>query len=222
MPDLGQYAIEVTYFLEPWYRQYGYLIVFIGGLLENSLFFGWILPGGLVSALGGFYSRNIDPILAMTGQEKNLSFIGIFIFSSLGAFLGKLSDYFIGFYFGKKIINFFGLQKQEQIAGHFIEKHGLKAFFLTAVIGQLRSILNITAGITRKPLKWFSGVSVLTSLIWGGLFTTLGYFIGQNRKTLENTISYLGIFGWLIIILWIISLLWSKYKPETILPRDSN
>ena len=39
------------------YNQYGYLIVFLGALGENTAFLGLILPGGTLALLGAFYAR---------------------------------------------------------------------------------------------------------------------------------------------------------------------
>ena len=209
MYDFGQFAISIINFLEPLYGRFGYLFVCLGSFLENTLFFGWLLPGGLVVSLGGFYIKS-----------AGLSLPLVMIVSILGSTMGKMLDYWIGYFIGKKIVTRFNLQRQEKLAIHFINKHGARAFFLTSVVGQLRSILMITAGIIKTPFKWFSLVVFATSIIWSGVFVLLGYFLGENRKYLEEVISYIGIFGWVIIIIWIISMIWERVKPETIIKDE--
>lgn len=214
MQDFGQLAIQIIRILEPLYKHFGYLFVILGSFFENTLFFGWALPGGIITALGGFYSRNTDPLLAIAGQRRHLSLFWVIIISILGATLGKVMDYWIGYFAGKKIVKIFHLEKQEELAKHFIKKHGVKAFFLTSIAGPLRSILMLTAGIIRTPFDWFFGVVFITSIIWGAAFVLLGYFLGQNRKQLEAAISYLGFFGWILIMLWIGFKVYQKIKPS--------
>lgn len=209
MLDFGQVAINILNFLEPQFGRFGYGLVFWGGLFENTFFLGWLLPGGMIVSLGGFYTKSVG-----------LSLPVVFILSIIGATLGKILDYWVGYFIGKTIIKRFKLEKQERLAEHFIKKHGARAFFLTSVVGQLRSILMITAGIIRTPFKWFLGVVFFTSTIWGIVFVTLGYFLGENRKYLEQIISYIGVFGWIIIIVWVGAMVWGKFKPETVLPDE--
>jgi len=209
MPDFGTVALNILKFLEPLYGKFGYLLVFLGAFFENTFFLGWILPGGLIVSLGGFYTKT-----------AGLSLPIVLVLSIIGATLGKVFDFWVGYYFGKKIIGRFNLSKQEKLAEHFIKKHGARAFFLTSVVGQLRSILMITSGIIRTPFKWFLTVVTVTSAIWGIVFVFLGYFLGENRKYLEEVISYIGVFGWVIIIVWVGGMVWEKVRPEKVLPDE--
>lgn len=209
MQDFGVVAINILNFLEPLYGRFGYLLVFFGGLFENTFFVGWLLPGGVIVSLGGFYTKTVEMSLPI-----------VLILSIIGATMGKVFDFWVGYYFGKKIIGRFKLSKQEKLAEHFIKKHGARAFFLTSVVGQLRSILMITSGMIRTPFKWFLTIITITSAIWGIVFVLLGYFLGENRKYLEQVISYIGVFGWVIIIVWIGSMVWGKVRPEKVIPDE--
>lgn len=207
MLDFGAVALSILNFLEPWYGDFGYLLVFFGGLFENTFFLGWLLPGGTMVALGGFYTKTVGLSLPL-----------VLILSIIGATMGKVFDFWVGYYLGKKIIKRFKLEKQEKLAEHFIKKHGARAFFLTSVVGQLRSILMITSGIVRTSFKWFLMVVAITSAIWGIVFAFLGYFLGENRKYLEQVMSYIGVFGWVIIMVWMGSMVWARVRPEKVLP----
>ena len=74
----------IVSFLESLYSEYGYLIVFVGSLVETSPV-GWLIPGGLLSALGGFYSYN-----------GTLSFIGVLIASWFGILGTLIAGYLLG------------------------------------------------------------------------------------------------------------------------------
>ena len=67
------------------YSQYGYLIVFLGSLGENTAFVGLILPGGTLALLGAFYAR-----------AGTLHIGWVIFFAWIGTVLGYHVDYLIG------------------------------------------------------------------------------------------------------------------------------
>ena len=207
MPNLTEVANGILNFLEPWYRQYGYIFVFLGSFFENTLFFGWLLPGGIVTALGGFYAN-----------ESDLSLTGVTMLAILGATLGKSFDYIVGYFWGKLIRKRFSLDDRIALARKILEKHGTWGIFLTSVVGPLRSVLMLTAGMTKLSYFWFLKMTFLASAIWGITFVVLGYFLGYNRTVLERTVSYLGIFGWILfavlLLLWLGKQFWASYYTK--------
>ena len=44
--------------LESLFAEYGYLVVFLGVLLENSMFLGLLVPGSIILILGGLSAQN--------------------------------------------------------------------------------------------------------------------------------------------------------------------
>jgi len=203
MPSVAQITFTILNFIQPYYERSGYLFVFIGSAFENTLFFGWIFPGNIMASLGGFYAH--------TGK---ISIIEVIIFSTLGSIIGKNIDYFIGRFLGEIVVKRFHLEKQTKIGRHFINKHGAKAFFLTAITGALRSILMFTAGMMKVSYRWFITVVTVTSAIWGIIIVMMGYFLGYNRMLLEKVLSYFGVFGWVIILGWIVYKLWERRKNK--------
>lgn len=218
MPGFTEVTNSLFSFLEGYYLSYGYLIVFLGSFVENTLFLGWLLPGGIVTSLGGFYAH-----------EAGLSLSAITCFAIFGATIGKSFDYVVGFFCGKLIrgrLSFLG--ERIILARRILEKHGTSGIFLTSIMGPLRSILMLTAGMVRVPYFWFLKMTFLASVIWGVMFVLLGYFLGYNRVFLERTVSALGIFGWFLFIflflLWVVKqfgLLWSQKRDKSPLDKSS-
>ena len=48
---------EWTKFLSTFYDQYGYLVIFLGTLGENTAVLGFLLPGNALALLGAAYAR---------------------------------------------------------------------------------------------------------------------------------------------------------------------
>jgi membrane protein DedA with SNARE-associated domain len=66
------------------YDQYGYLIVFLGTLGENTAVLGLLLPGNSLALLGASYAR-----------LGTLDLGWVILLASLGTVLGYHVDYFI-------------------------------------------------------------------------------------------------------------------------------
>src|SRR6185437_5417329 len=82
------------------YDQYGYLIVFLGALGENTALLGLILPGGTLALLGAFYAR-----------QGTLNIFWVIFFAWIGTVLGYHVDYFIGRFFLGRVLGRWGTSK---------------------------------------------------------------------------------------------------------------
>ena len=67
------------------YSQYGYLIVFLGALGENTALVGFIVPGGTLALLGAFYAR-----------AGTLNIAWVIFFAWIGTVFGYHVDYLVG------------------------------------------------------------------------------------------------------------------------------
>src|SRR2546421_9141152 len=73
--------------LAGFYNRYGYWIVFLGALAENTALLGLVLPGGTLALLGAFYAR-----------QGTLHLSWVIAFATLGTVLGYHIDYLFGRY----------------------------------------------------------------------------------------------------------------------------
>src|SRR5574340_462142 len=67
------------------YGAWGYLIVFLGALFENTALLGLLLPGGTLALLGAFYA-----------WQGSLNIVWVIVFAWIGTTLGYNADYLIG------------------------------------------------------------------------------------------------------------------------------
>src|SRR5690242_14293882 len=74
-------------FLRDLYDHYGYLIVFLGALGENTALLGLVLPGGTLALLGAFYAR-----------QGTLNLFWVIFFAWIGTVIGYHVDYLLGRY----------------------------------------------------------------------------------------------------------------------------
>ncbi len=173
------------------YEQYGYLIVFLGALGENTALVGLILPGGTLALLGAFYAR-----------AGTLNIGWVIFFAWMGTVLGYHVDYLIGrFLLGRyapawsasRIGRRFRLAGRLRLGQRMLRKYGGRTIFISHAIGQLRSFVALSAGMTRMRYRRFLGYELISALFWTGGYCLLGYFLGAEFETLQGMIERWGL-----------------------------
>ncbi len=161
--------------------QYGlltYLILFGIIFVETGVVLMPFLPGdsllfaaGALSALGSF-----NPWL-------------IFFALSVAAFLGDTSNYWIGHFFGEKIIANprIPINKNHiDETNKFFDKHGGKTIFLARFVPIVRTFAPFVAGVGKMHYSKFIAYNAIGGIVWVGVFTFAGYFFGNIPAIKHN------------------------------------
>jgi membrane protein DedA with SNARE-associated domain len=190
--------------LGQFYDQYGYLVVFLGTMGENTALLGFFLPGNSLALLGAAYAR-----------LGTLNLGWVILFATLGTILGYNIDYFIGRFvlvrfanqwsatrFGRRI----RLAGRLRLGRMLLNKHGGKAILISHLVGHLRSFVALSAGLTHMRYLRFLGFEVVAAAIWNTAFCLLGYFIAGEIDHLQVIFERS---GWVILaILVLLFLAW--------------
>jgi membrane protein DedA with SNARE-associated domain len=119
--------------------EWTYLVVFLAALLEAIAVIGTFIPGStamfLAGALVGTGSLNLGWALAS---------------AIAGAVAGDGMSYWLGNRYQDTIVQIWPFRKHPQVleAGHrFFEKHGAKSVVFARLIGPLRAIVPVVAGM---------------------------------------------------------------------------
>ena len=159
--------------------------------METGLVFTPFLPGdSLLFAAGAFAALG------------SLNIWVLFILLSFAAILGDTANYWIGYFFGKKIVAHPKIPIDE---GHieetqkFFHKHGGKTIILARFMPFIRTFAPFVAGVGRMKYQQFFSYNVIGGLLWVAVATFAGYFFGNIKFVKEN--FSLVIFGVIIISL---------------------
>lgn len=172
------------------YDTWGYLLVFLGSLGENTAMLGLILPGGTLALLGAFYARL---------GTLNLGLV--IVFAWMGTVLGYHCDYLFGrFVLGRVLPRWsksrlgrrIRLAGRMRLARMFLFKHGGKAILISHLVGHLRSFIALSAGLTRMSYPRFLLFELLAALLWNTAYSLLGYFVAIEIDTLLLVIERAG------------------------------
>jgi len=156
-----------------------YAVLFAIIFAETGFVFTPFLPGdSLLFAAGAF---------AALGSFKILTLLAILW---LAAFLGDTVNYWIGHFFGQKIIDNpkIPLINQEHIdkTQEFYRKHGGKTIFLARFIPIIRTFAPFVAGVGKMDYLKFVFFNIAGGFSWVFAFTLLGYFFGNIPQVKQN------------------------------------
>lgn len=190
---IDEHLIEIVHT----YGLLTYLIVFLIIFAETGLVVTPFLPGdsllfafGAIAALGSF---NIFVILAVL---------------MVAAILGDTVNYWIGHFFGQKIVDnprikFINQDHIDQTQ-QFYKKHGGKTIILARFVPIVRTFAPFVAGVGKMHYDTFFKYNVIGGIAWVALFTLLGYFFGNIPLVQQN----FGLVVFAIIGISVVPMVW--------------
>jgi membrane-associated protein len=171
-----------------------YAFIFLIIFIETGVVFMPFLPGDSLLFAAGVFAH--DPSSGMT-----LAVLLPIVW--LAPILGDQCNYFIGHFFGKRIIDSGKVKAMtpERIAKteKMIDKWGPLAVFLGRFFPFIRTFMPFISGISGMKWSRFAPFSVLGGFIWSSLFTFLGYFFGGIPAVQEH-------FELVIVLILLVSL----------------
>jgi membrane-associated protein len=172
-----------------------YAFIFLIIFIETGVVFMPFLPGDSLLFAAGVFAH--DP-----NSGLHLSILLPVVW--LAPVIGDQCNYFIGHFFGRRIIQSGKVKAMtpERIAKteKMIEKWGPIAVFLGRFFPFIRTFMPFISGISGMRWARFTPFSVLGGVIWSTLFTLLGYFFGGIPVVQKH-------FEVVIILILVVSLL---------------
>ena len=172
------------------FAQYGYAVVFVGVLLENS---GLPVPGETVLLAGS--------ALAHGGL---LSLPLVMATATVGAILGDNVGFLIGRRGGRAVVERLGRyvgitpQHLEQFDGFFLA-HGAKTVFVARFVTGLRVVGALLAGGSQMRWPVFLFYNASGAAAWSVAIGLAGYLLGHSWATLEEWIGRTGLIAFVIV-----------------------
>lgn len=188
---------RIVDFLAPSFAGWGYWIVGLATMLENSLGLGLVVPGETLVLLGSFYAGRgeLDPVLVAA-----MAFLGGVVGDNLGYLIGRRA--------GRSFLERFGHRvflKPERIAAaeRFYARHGGKAVFLGRFVPVVRSVSSLLAGVGRMRYARFAAYDMVGAGLWAVGHTVIGYVVGEQYERFKRYMDGVGlvVLGMLVLLL---------------------
>lgn len=160
------------------YGALAYFILFLIIFIETGLVVMPFLPGdSLLFAAGAFAALG------------SLNVWGILVLLIGAAILGDTVNYWIGHFFGEKLIANPRIPiKKEHVAKTqaFFKKHGGKTIILARFVPIVRTFAPFVAGIGKMSYGRFISFNVIGGIGWVALFVLAGFFFGNLPSVKHN------------------------------------
>lgn len=179
--EIIDFILNIDIYLEKIIASYGnltYSILFAIIFAETGLVFTPFLPGDSLLFAAGMFSA-LD----------SLNIAAVFFSLWLASFLGDNTNYWIGRYFGQKIINNKWIpinQSHLDKTNGFFKKHGKKTVAMARFVPIIRTFTPFVAGIGQMQYRDFAIFSFFGGFLWVGSFSFAGYFFGNIPLIKDN------------------------------------
>ena len=155
-----------------------YAILFFIIFMETGLVFTPFLPGdSLLFAAGAFAALN----------SLNIGLLLLIL--SIAAVLGDTANYWIGHFFGKKIVAHPKIPIDEEHIREtkkFFDKYGGKTIIIARFMPFIRTFAPFVAGVGKMSYGQFFSYNVIGGILWVFIATLAGYFFGNLKFVREN------------------------------------
>jgi membrane protein DedA with SNARE-associated domain len=175
---------------------HGFVAYLIVGLLcfgEAAIMLGFVIPGETAVVIGG--------VLA---SRHHVGLPLMVVVVVLCAIVGDSVGYEVGKHLGPRILSVKPLRKRAariEQGQEFLRRRGMVGVFIGRFTALLRAMVPGLAGMSGMHYPKFLLANAAGGIIWGTMFTLLGYFVGQSIENLTGTASLvlLGAIGLLVL-----------------------
>lgn len=162
-------------------------IGFIQWCLENLNYWTITLLMAIESSVIPLPSELVVPPAAYKAAAGELNIYLVIFFSTLGAVIGSVANYFLADFIGRPIvyrfansrlghmlmINEAGIKKTEA----FFDKNGAISIFTGRLLPGVRHLISIPAGLSKMNLPKFLLYTTLGAGLWNVILASIGYYL---------------------------------------------
>lgn len=173
-----------------YFNKYGLVTILIASLTEGTLLIGWYAPAGLVIFLGVILSSH-DPKQVFLSICMNI----------IGFICAYSFNYFMGRYGWYKVLLRLGARGPLERAQKNFDEYGMKAIYMSYWSPNLASLISTASGIARAPLRKFSVISSIATILWSFFWGTTAYLFGPKILNYLGAIFVAVMAGWIVYTL---------------------
>jgi len=162
-----------------------------------------------------FPSEIVVPPAAYKAAQGELNLFLVIFFSTLGAMIGALFNYYLALWIGRAAVYSFARTrianmllidtKSIEKAEKYFVKNGKISTLIGRLIPGIRQLISIPAGLARMPLKYFLLYTFIGATAWNIILALLGYFAPQDLVDLYyKEISYAMLGLGVLFVLYLI------------------
>jgi membrane protein DedA with SNARE-associated domain len=142
------------------------------------------IPGDTITAFGAF----------LVGARR-LSFMGVYLSTTLGSLAGFMTLFWVGSLLGRK----FFMEKDYRLfsaqnivrAEEWFRKYGYFLILLNRFFPGIRSIISLAGGISNLGAFWVALLALISAAAWNLIWIAIGYSLGNNWETVKEKMGHI-------------------------------
>ena len=180
--------------------------------LEGLAFIGIVVPG--IFILFGF-----GALIGLGVLDLGVAWA----WASAGAFLGDLTSYWVGHRYRDGLRDMLPTQGARDLLARgetFFVRHGAKGVIIGRMLGPVRPVVPVVAGMLSMPAKRYLPAAVFAALIWAPAYLLPGVVFGASIELARVVAMRLAVLLCLVVTLvgglaWIVRLIYLSLAPRT-------
>ncbi|MCI1646811.1 MAG: DedA family protein [Bacteroides sp.] len=204
-------------------------VAFIQWCLDNLNYWTITLLMAIESSFIPFPSEIVVPPAAYKAVVSNeMNVYLVILFSTLGANIGALINYYLAKWLGRPIVYKFANSRighmclinkaKVQNAESYFDKHGAVSTFIGRLIPAIRQLISIPAGLSRMKIGTFLLFTTLGALLWNSILVFIGYHLAYvpgietEEQLLKRVTEYSHEIGYIFLGIGLFVVIFLVYK----------
>jgi membrane protein DedA with SNARE-associated domain len=133
------------------------------------------------------------PFSGVVAASGRLNIVGVWLAAVLGSVTGSLVLYAVGAWADERVVRNF-VRRHGRLAGlseasmdkamTWFNRYGVPVIFFGRLVPVMRSVISLTAGMSRTPLSLFVTFTTLSSAGAMAFWIGIGYVLGENWRVI--------------------------------------
>lgn len=175
-----------------------YLVFFLVAYFENII---PPIPGDILVAFGGYLAA-----------ESVIGIVPVLVLTTVASVIGFMSMYWIGSHWGNRIqedesqywlLRFIPLEYINKVQS-WMHRWGMGVVLANRFLAGTRSVISLTAGLSRTRISTTIICSTISSVLWNGILLAFGWVVHENWRVIGD---YLSAYGKIVLGLIVVFVL---------------
>lgn len=188
-------------------NEWGYLLVFLFAISENTFIIGSATPGETIVMAAGFVTvkGSLDPTIVVL-----CAVAGALIGANLSYLFGRRGGHAAVLRWGGRFFD----EERILAAEEYFERHGNKTIVLSRFAALFKNFVPVIAGVSKMRVWVFETWMVIGATIYTVLMLVLGIVFAENFDKALKIARNLTWFGMFLLVAMVAFLLWGRHKLQ--------
>jgi membrane protein DedA with SNARE-associated domain len=154
--------------------------------------------------------------------QGHLNLALVIILGTLAELVGSYASYAVGRVGGKPLVHKLGryvlvTESDVDRAERFLAGRGAWAVPVGRILPFVRSFSSVVAGLVRIPALWFGVLSLIGTVIYAAILSSIGYALGSAWQSVSHGLTVVGYVLFVLLVIAVVGFVvyrWRQFRRE--------